>query len=368
LGKYGLINLICFAIDSGIKMTSLFKVQNGQLVRAERRALTQERLIENWVADDPSLLGLNALIIGRQVTTDHGKFIDLLALDRSGGLVIIELKKDRTPRDIVAQILDYASWVKTLTTPGIYELSERYLSTRLAAAFQERFNERIPEQLNGTHSMLIVASELDPASRRIVEYLSEEHGVSINTAFFNVFSADGAEWLTTDFLLDQVAVEERSERKVRAPWSGFYFVNAGLGEHRSWNDMRRFGYVQAGGGTFYSGRLDQLSLGDQIFVYHKGAGYIGYGTVTSAKVLASQFETADGLLFEQALHGPAIKLRSTEPDLAEYVVGVDWNRTFDVEDARTFRGIFANQNVVCRLRDPATVDFLVEEFGVENVD
>lgn len=346
-------------------MTTLFKVQNGRLIRAERRALSQERLIENWVADDPALLGLDALIIGRQVATDHGKFIDLLALDRSGGLVIIELKKDRTPREIVAQVLDYASWVRTLATPDVYELAERHLSSRLAAAFQERFGERIPEQLNGTHSMLIVASELDPASRRIVEYLSEQHGVAINTAFFNVFATDGAEWLTTDFLLDQAAVEERSERKVRAPWSGFYFMNAGLGEHRSWSDMRRYGYVQAGGGTFYSGRLDQFGIGDKVFVYHKGAGYIGYGVVTSPKVLASQFMMESGPLFEQPLEGPAIKSRSSDPDLAEYVVGVRWLRTFELEDARTFRGIFANQNVVCRLRDPATVDFLIHEFGVE---
>ena len=346
-------------------MTTLFKVQDGRLIRAERRALAQERLIENWVADDPSLLGLDVLIIGRQVATDHGKFIDLLALDRSGGVVIVELKKDRTPREIVAQVLDYASWVRTLTTPAVYELAERHLTTRLAATFQERFGERIPEQLNGSHSMLIVASELDPASRRIVEYLSEEHGVAINTAFFNVFAADGAEWLTTDFLLDQAAVEERSERKVRAPWSGFYFMNAGVGEHRSWKDMRRYGYAQAGGGTFYSGRLDQLSVGDKVFAYHRGAGYIGYGIVTSPKVLASQFQTENGPLFEQPLDAPSIKLRSSDAELAEYVVGVQWLRTYELDDAKTFRGVFANQNVVCRLRDPGTVDFLIQEFGVE---
>ena len=48
-------------------MTTLFKVQNGQQIRTERRALSQERMIEDWVAADPSLLALDALIIGRQV-------------------------------------------------------------------------------------------------------------------------------------------------------------------------------------------------------------------------------------------------------------------------------------------------------------
>ncbi|CDO35358.1 hypothetical protein [Novosphingobium sp. KN65.2] len=90
--------------------------------------------------------------------------------------------------------------------------------------------------------------------------------------------------------------------------------------------------------------------------------------MASPKVLASQFETASGPLFEQPLEGAAVKSCSDDPSLAEYVVGVEWKRTFGTEDARTFRGIFANQNVVCRLRDPATVDFLVQEFGVETAE
>lgn len=343
-------------------MTTLFKVEDGKLVRAQARALSKEILIEEWVANDPGLLGLDAVIIGRQVSTDHGKYIDLLALDRDGGLVVIELKKDRTPRDIVAQIIDYASWVRTLTTPQIYEIAERYHKKRLTTLYQEHFGERIPERLNSAHSMLIVASELDPASRRIVEYLSEEHGVGINTAFFNVFEADGQEWLTTDFLLDQSEVEERQERKVRPPWSGYYFVNAGLCEKRSWEDYKKYGFVAAGGGPFYSGRLDQLSVDDKIFVYDKGNGYIGYGIVTSEKTLAADFRTEEGLLSEVSLARPALLENSDDPGVAEYVVGVRWIKTVEPSQGKWFKGAFANQNVVCKLRDQATVDYLVQEF------
>lgn len=346
-------------------MTSLFHIENGLLVKAKSSALSRESLIEDWVANDPGLLGLDAMIIGRQVPTDQGKYIDLLALDRTGGLVIVELKKDRTPRDIVAQVLDYASWVRPLSTPQIYEIAERFTAKRLTTAYQDNFGERIPEQLNTTHSMLIVASELDPASRRIVEYLSEEHGVSINTAFFNVFEADGKEWLTTDFLLDQAEVEERSERKVRPPWSGYYFVNAGLGPERSWEDMKRYGFVGACGGDFYTKRLDQLNVGDKIFAYERSKGFIGYGLVTSEKVPASEFITADGLLFDQPLDQPGIKKNAADPSLAENVVGIDWQKTFEPSEAKWFKGAFANQNIVCKLRDQATVDFLIQEFAVE---
>lgn len=345
-------------------MTTLFRIENGQLVRARPSRLLKENLIEDWVAKEPTLLGLDAVIIGRQVPTDHGKYIDLLALDRTGSIVIIELKKDRTPREIVAQVLDYASWVRTLTTPQIYDLAERYVGVRLTTAYQEHFDERIPEQLNSSHSMLIVASELDPASRRIVEYLSEEHGVSINTAFFTVFESDGKEWLTTDFLLDQAEVEERSERKVRPPWSGYYFVNAGLGNERSWADMKRYGFVGANGGDFYTKRLEQLKIGDKVFAYNRGSGYIGYGTVTLEKVPASQFPTVDGPLFEQPLAQPNIKNGAGDPSVAEYVVGVEWEKTFEPAEAKWFKGAFANQNIVCKLRDQATVDFLLREFSV----
>lgn len=345
-------------------MTSLYQIQNGKLQPATRRALAKEEMIEGWVAANPALVGIDAMIIGRQVPTGHGKFIDLLAMDASGGLIIIELKKDRTPREIVAQVLDYASWVRTLTTPEIYERAEKHLNARLVTAFRERFGEIIPERLNANHSMLIVASELDLASRRIVEYLSEEHGVAINTVFFNVFEASGQEWLTTDFLLDQEAVEERSERKVRAPWSGYYFVNAGLGEHRSWVDMRRYGFISAGGGDFYTKRLEQLGVGDEIFVYDKGNGYIGYGVVTQETVHGSEFMTADGPLFEQPLAEPRIKREGEPTANAEHVVGIDWRNTVDQSQAKRFKGAFANQNIVCKLRDEATIDFLIQEFDV----
>lgn len=345
-------------------MTSLFGIIGGKLQPATRRALNKESLIEDWVEADPGLLGLDALIIGRQVPTDHGKFIDLLAMDATGGLIIIELKKDRTPREIVAQVLDYGSWVRTLSTPEIYERAEKHLKTRLATAFREKFGEALPDQLNASHSMLIVASELDPASRRIVEYLSEEHDVAINTVFFNVFEADGREWLTTDFLLDQEEVEERSERKVRAPWSGYYFVNAGLNENRSWEDYKRYGFVSAGGGNFYSKRLDQLNIGDKVFVYDKGNGFIGYGIVTATKTLAVEFMTEDGPLLQQPLKAPGLAHDADNPSTAEYVVGIDWQTTVEPSQGKWFKGAFANQNIVCKLRDQATVDFLIEEFGV----
>ena len=62
-------------------MTTLYKIEDGKLRPAVRRALSKESLIEDWVAANPALVGIDAIVIGRQVPTDHGKFIDLLAMD-----------------------------------------------------------------------------------------------------------------------------------------------------------------------------------------------------------------------------------------------------------------------------------------------
>lgn len=349
-------------------MTSLYQIQNGQLRPATRRPLSKEEIIRGWVAANPGLVGIDAMIIGSEVKTNTRNSLDLLAMDATGALIIIELKRDRMPRDVVAQVLDYASWVRTLTTSEVYDIAEKHLGDRLASAFRERFGEAIPDRLNASHSMLIVASEFDAASRRIVEYLSEEHGVGINTVFFNVFEADGREWLTTDFLLDQEAVEERSERRVRADWSGYYFVNAGLGEYRSWDDMRRYGFISAGGGEFYSKRLQQLSVGDKVFVFDKGKGYIGYGVITHEAMPAAEFETPEGRLFDLPLSEPRLMRSDQSPEEAEHIVGVDWLSTVERDQAKWFKGAFANQNIVCKLRDEETVNFLVAAFGVTTLE
>jgi hypothetical protein len=73
-------------------VTQLYKVSGESLVPVARGQLANEGMIEAWVARQPELLGLEILIIGRQVQTDFGGRIDLLGLDADGGLVIFELK------------------------------------------------------------------------------------------------------------------------------------------------------------------------------------------------------------------------------------------------------------------------------------
>ena len=190
-------------------MTRLWKVENGQLAEVAT-ASPKKSIVEAWIEKDPSILGLDLLVIARRFTTDFGGRIDLLGIDQEGDLTLIEMKRAKTPREVIAQTLDYGSWVKGLTTPRIHSIANAHLKKLLSEAFLQRFDQTIPETLNSSHNLLIVAGEFDPSSRRIVEYLSEAHGVSINTAFFSYFRDGENKFLASDFLLDQEEVVERA--------------------------------------------------------------------------------------------------------------------------------------------------------------
>ena len=348
-------------------MTNLYCVTNSDLVPVARTRLAKEDQLQAWIAADPKLIGLDVLVLGREVRTDSGARIDVLALESDGTLVIIECKRDRTPRDIIGQVLDYGSWISKLTTRDVHEIAQAKLGKLLQQQFQDRFGIPLPENLNEAHKLLIVASEFDSSSRRIVEYLAEEHGVAINTAFFNTFELEGQTFLTTDWLLDQEEVMERAERKAKAPWSGLWYYNVGQDENRrSWEDMRRYGFIAAGGDSYYSDFLKKLSPDDRVCAYQKQYGYVGFGVVTASSVPVRDFKVNGKPILEQPLDCPGMAHDADNLEVSEYLVGIQWRKTFPLSEAKTFSGVFANQNIVCKLRDTATVEFLKREFPIES--
>lgn len=74
-----------------------------------------EKQIEDLLAANIEILDAGWLVIGRQVKTEGGGFIDILCIDLQGALVVVELKRELTPREVTAQALDYASCVSVFT-------------------------------------------------------------------------------------------------------------------------------------------------------------------------------------------------------------------------------------------------------------
>jgi len=70
--------------------------------------LPSERVLEDMIVAAPRILSDEWMLIGRQERTGNGGIVDLLAIAPDGALVLIELKRDRTPREVVAQAIEAA--------------------------------------------------------------------------------------------------------------------------------------------------------------------------------------------------------------------------------------------------------------------
>ena len=198
---------------------ALWKIKDEKLHSVAAKPLNSEEKLEDWLADDISMVSEDLLVIGRQVSSDLGGVLDLLAIDQNGDLAVLELKRHLTPRDVVAQALHYAAWVRTLTWEQIEEIAANYHhGDSLEKKFRDQFGESLPDNINTAHQIYIVAAEMDSVSETIVRYLSEEYGVNINVVFFRYFcDADGNEFLGHSWLIEPSEVKETSGGKHRHP-------------------------------------------------------------------------------------------------------------------------------------------------------
>jgi len=321
--------------------------------------LQSEQQLEEMIVKDCRILSSEWMLIGRQESTGMGGRIDLLAITPDGSLVLIELKRDRTPREIVAQALDYASWIEGLTAERIAQIFQRFsLGRPLGAAFRERFGIDLEEEaLNASHQIVLVASDLDPSSERIIQYLNKRD-VAINVLFFQVFRHADDLLLSRAWLIDpgetQVnAANASRQSEGREPWNGEFYVSYG---HRSWDDARKYGFVSGGGGAWYSKTLQLLNPGDRIWVNIPRKGYVGVGRVReSVKPMADfMIDTDEGAKPALDLLRDAERYRSRvdDPDMAEQVVTVDWLDAVSESKAFNEVGLFGNQNTVAKPTTP----------------
>ena len=337
--------------------------------------LVSEQQLEDMIVASPDMLSAEWMLIGRQEHTTAGGRIDLLAIAPDGSLVLIELKRHRTPREVVAQALDYASWVEGLTADRLAKMYQKFSGGGdLGEAFNQRFGSELDEdELNSSHQIIIVAAALDDSTERIITYLNARD-VAINVVFFQVFQHGTEQLISRAWMIDPGETQENvavtTKRKgTKEPWNGEYYVSFGTNKSRSWRDARKYGYICAGGGQWYSQTLKLLSPGDRVWVNIPGKGYVGVGIVRESVRPAGEFtvQTAEGErpCLEVLEHAEIYAKHADNSEKAEHFVGVDWVDTTKEADAFNEVGLFGIQHSVCRPRNQKwrhTIDRLKTKF------
>lgn len=335
--------------------TNLWKVGSAPQQLAETK-LPSEQYLEEMIVSDSRMLSYDWMLIGRQEHTEFGGIIDLLAIAPDGSLVLIELKRDRTPRDVVAQALDYASWIERIESSDLTRIYDRFAPGKnLANSFQSQFGRQLDEdEINQSHQIIIVAAELDSSTERIVAYLNDRH-VPINVLCFQVFTNGDDQFLSRTWLLDPIETQtaaSTTKKRDAEPWNGEFYCSFGHGEARVWGDAVKHGFVCGGGGAWYSRTMQLLNPGDRIWVKVPGEGFVGVGKVLSRALSASEFQlpTSNGVkpvldvLTDASYH----REYADDDDKAEHFVAVEWLETKAIEDAVQEVGMFGNQNTVCK--------------------
>ncbi len=336
-----------------------------------------EQRLQDIIAADISIVDPRLMVIGREVATTHGGRIDLLAIDADGNLIVVELKRGQTPREVVSQALDYGSWVRNLLSEDIADIFIDYQRAVLKKETPEGINEAlqrqfnfIPDELNSSHRLIIVAEELDPSTERIVSYLQEAYGVDINVVLFRTFQDEERLYLTRTWLIepDFLATEVPSSSMSKGEWNGEYYVSFGEGVSRQWNDAKRYGFVSGGGGEWYVKTLRKLQPGNRVWVSVPGNGYVGVGEVLEPAVRYDQFKVdIDGtptLLTDLEVEAP----EAFDKNHGEHFVAVKWIKKVELQEAVKERGFFGNQNTVAQPRSskwPFTVGRLKALWGID---
>jgi hypothetical protein len=161
----------------------------------------EESILENWLENNPDniLEDGKLLVIGRQVTTNLGSVIDLLGIDREGDAVVIELKRDRTPRETLAQALEYASFVEELDTDQLERILQHYVtdeSINLASYHRDYFELTLDEAVsfNKEQRIVLIGQRVTGEIRQTASFLRKK-GLRVTCLEFSYFKGNGGKHL-----------------------------------------------------------------------------------------------------------------------------------------------------------------------------
>ena len=149
------------------------------------------------------------------MVTKSGK-IDLLGIDRTGNLVVIEIKRDRLPREVLAQAIDYASDAAEWTIEKIGEICTDYSGKGLEEHRSESFPDIDLESLNvnETQRIILVGFSVESALERMIGWLSDNFNVNINAIVLSYARTSGGdELLTKTSIISEELEQERVKKR-----------------------------------------------------------------------------------------------------------------------------------------------------------
>ena len=202
-------------------------LSDGYMEKANKEPIDYEKDFENWLENSPHVLfeddTSTIMWIGRQVSTttyETTKFPDLIGIDSNGDVVLVELKKGRTPRDVVAQLLEYAAWADNLSyedlnvlTMKYYDKDEMYIGMELSEIHQNIFypdlDGVVERNFNQKLRLFIVAEDISKSVKEVVRFLNRKGNLDISCMKYEVFRSESGEFFVSTEIEEASLVESK---------------------------------------------------------------------------------------------------------------------------------------------------------------
>lgn len=200
-------------------------LSDGYMEKANKEPIDYEKDFENWLENSPHILFENnastIMWIGRQVSTtiyETTKFPDLMGIDSNGDIVIVELKRGKTPRDVVAQLLEYAAWADNLSyedlniiTMKYYYKDETYAGMKLfeihKSIFYPDIDGDINQKFNQKVKLFIIAEDISMSVKEVVRFLNRKGNLDINYMKYEVFKSESGEFFVSTEIEEASSLE-----------------------------------------------------------------------------------------------------------------------------------------------------------------
>ncbi|MEU5565489.1 endonuclease NucS domain-containing protein [Micromonospora musae] len=188
----------------------LFTVDGATAVPAGRISLAEAGLLERqhlqqWVIDHPELIGAGVKV----VTFEYGKWVsaggtatadrlDVLGLDRTGRLVVVELKRDRAPDTVTMQAINYAAMVRRFSLDILADAHAAHLggSTTAEEALVQlmEWAEGVSDETLSPPRIVLMAADFGPTVTNTALFLYEA-GIDIRLVRYQLYQTAAGEKL-----------------------------------------------------------------------------------------------------------------------------------------------------------------------------
>jgi len=310
----------------------LFRVSSNEkslsMVKSDWRP--KELELENLLvasSDDSSaqilseaVFGEPLLLLSNQVRTRTQKRADILALDRAGNAVIVELKRDLGQLGVETQALQYLADFSSYKGESFLEKFATQDSKR-ESILSFLGNEIPVESINKNSRIILVARSFDETVFSLGEWLSSK-GVSFRCVAYSPLAVGSEKFVSFSIAFDRsVGSIFPLTFSAGAREPGFYWHNIARADEKWWHSLVKAGQIPAcfddAPGDQGEKILTRYISGDIVVAYAKGFGAVGWGEVLGGNNSYRLLEpgSSEDFLGGSCLHRLAVRWKSAAKSL-----------------------------------------------------